>query len=146
MSWRSHAICLFNDRVRMDHPRFFELSIKYGEWSRGDMELVGHPKSQSITTGRENHDGVAFPQFAHLGGGFSLCFNYGFDVFFSDEGYSKQREREGRLPTMVFGSDPKSGCLEVTLVPALKLSIVPENQWLEDFLFCDGLISSEAIY
>ena len=66
MSWRSHAIYLFNDRVRMDYPRFFELSIKYGEWSRGDVELVGHPTSQSITTGRENHDGVAFPQFAHI--------------------------------------------------------------------------------
>ena len=58
----------------------------------------------------------------------------------------QSKEREGRLPKMVFGSDPKSGCLEVTLVPALKLSIVPENQWLEDFFFCDGLISSGAIY
>ena len=85
------------------------------------MELVGHPKSQSITTGRENHDGVAFPQFAHLGGGFSLCFNYGFDVFFLMKAIQR-KEREGRLPKTVFGSDPKSGCLEVTLVPALKLS------------------------
>ena len=78
------------------------------------MELVGHPKSQSITTGRENHDGEAFPQFAHLGGGFSLCFNYGFecfDVFFSLMKAIQSKEREGRLPTMVFGSDPKSGCL-----------------------------------